>query len=103
MTSPPSASTAVRRMKSSGPVPPFDLNRLNTLGSLFVTRPSLAHYTKDRPELERRAGAVLSAVAAGELEVRVGARFPLREAAQAHRDLQGRATTGKVLLIPPSV
>jgi NADPH2:quinone reductase len=86
--------------QSSGPVPPFDLGRLNALGSLFVTRPSLAHYTADRAELELRAGAVLGAVAAGELHVRVGARFPLAEAAEAHRALEGRRTTGKVLLLP---
>jgi len=86
--------------QSSGPVPPFDLQRLNLGGSLFVTRPSLTHYTADRAELELRAGAVLDAVAAGRLRVRVGARFPLAEAAAAHRALEGRATTGKVLLLP---
>jgi NADPH2:quinone reductase len=86
--------------QSSGPVPPFDLNRLNTLGSIFVTRPSLAHYSADRAELEERAGAVLDAVAGGELHVRIGAEFPLAEAAEAHRALEGRVTTGKVLLIP---
>jgi NADPH2:quinone reductase len=86
--------------QSSGPVPPFDLRRLNDHGSLFVTRPSLAHYTADRAELELRADAVLGAVAAGELHVRVGARFPLAEAAEAHRALEGRRTTGKVLLLP---
>jgi NADPH2:quinone reductase len=86
--------------QSSGPVPPFELGRLNALGSLFVTRPSLAHYTADRAELELRAGAVLGAVAAGRLAVRIGARFPLAEAAEAQRALEGRGTTGKVLLIP---
>jgi len=86
--------------QSSGPVPPFDLGRLNALGSLFVTRPSLAHYTADRAELELRAGAVLDAVGAGRLAVRIGARFPLAEAAAAHRALEGRRTTGKVLLVP---
>ncbi len=86
--------------QSSGPVPPFDLRRLNDLGSLFVTRPSLAHYTQDRAELELRAGEVLEAIAAGRLRVRIGARFPLREAAAAHRALEGRQTTGKVLLLP---
>jgi NADPH2:quinone reductase len=86
--------------QSSGPVPPFDLGRLNALGSLFVTRPSLAHYTATRAELEERAGAVLGAVAEGALRVRIGARFPLAEAAAAHRALEGRATTGKVLLLP---
>jgi NADPH2:quinone reductase len=86
--------------QSSGPVPPLDLQRLNQLGSLFVTRPTLAHYTRDRAELELRAGAVLDAVAAGRLRVRIGARFPLAEAAAAHRALEGRRTTGKVLLVP---
>ncbi len=84
--------------QSSGPVPAFDLNRLNGLGSLFVTRPSLAHYTRTRQELELRAGAVFEAIAAGRLRIRIGAEFPLAEAAQAHRALEGRATTGKVLL-----
>jgi NADPH2:quinone reductase len=86
--------------QSSGPVPPFDLARLGALGSLFVTRPSLAHYTADRAELELRAGAVLDAVAAGRLRLRIGARFALRDAAEAHRALEGRQTTGKVLLSP---
>ncbi len=86
--------------QSSGPVPPFDLRRLNDLGSLFVTRPSLAHYTQDRAELELRAGEVLEAIAAGRLQVRIGARFPLADAASAHRALEGRQTTGKVLLVP---
>ena len=86
--------------QSSGPVPPFDLQRLNTGGSLVVTRPSLAHFVATRQELELRAGAVLGAVADGSLRVRIGARFPLAEAAAAHRALEGRATTGKLLLIP---
>ncbi len=86
--------------QSSGVVPAFDLNRLNPLGSLFVTRPSLVHYTATRAELEQRAGHVLGAVADGTLDVRIGARFPLAQAAEAHRVLEGRATSGKVLLIP---
>ena len=86
--------------QSSGPVPTFDLQELNRLGSLFITRPSLAHYTRDRAELEQRAGAVLGAVARAELEVRIGAEFPLADAADAHRALEGRRTTGKVLLRP---
>jgi NADPH2:quinone reductase len=85
---------------SSGKVPPFDLSRLNALGSQFVTRPSLAHYTQDRSELEWRAGEVLSRVADGRLRLRIGARYPLARAADAHRALEGRATTGKVLLAP---
>lgn len=86
--------------QSSGPVPAFDLGRLNAMGSLFVTRPSLAHYTADRAELELRAGAVFAAIAARQLQVRIGAEFPLARAADAHRALEGRATTGKVLLRP---
>jgi NADPH2:quinone reductase len=86
--------------QSSGPVPPFDLGRLNGLGSLFVTRPSLAHYARDREELTLRAGEVLSAVGRGELDIRIGAEFALERAADAHRALEGRETTGKVLLIP---
>ncbi len=84
--------------QSSGPVPPFDLGRLNAAGSLFVTRPSLAHYTADRTELEMRAGAVLGAIEKGELHIRIGGEFPLEHAADAHRALEGRKTTGKVLL-----
>jgi NADPH2:quinone reductase len=86
--------------QSSGPVPPFELRTLNDLGSLFLTRPSLAHYTQDRAELELRAGEVLGAIAQGKLDVRIGARFALADAAAAHRALEGRATTGKVVLIP---
>jgi len=88
--------------QSSGVVPPFDLNRLNAMGSLFVTRPSLAHYTASRAELEERAFAVLGAVASGDLEVRIGAEFPLHQARDAHDALEGRRTTGKVLLLPRS-
>ncbi|MDP6979192.1 MAG: quinone oxidoreductase, partial [Myxococcota bacterium] len=86
--------------QSSGAVPPFDLQRLNASGSLFVTRPSLAHYTATRDELEWRAGDVLGDVARGDLDIRIGARFPLAQAAGAHEALEGRRTTGKVLLIP---
>jgi NADPH:quinone reductase len=86
--------------QSSGPVPPFELRTLNDLGSLFITRPSLAHYTAERAELELRAGEVLGAIAARKLDVRIGARFALADAAAAHRALEGRATTGKVVLTP---
>jgi NADPH:quinone reductase len=85
---------------SSGPVPPFDLAALAPKGSLFVTRPTLAHYTASREELELRSGDVLSAVATGELKLRIEHVYPLRDAQQAHRDLEGRKTTGKLLLIP---
>nr|WP_246576980.1 quinone oxidoreductase [Actinospica durhamensis] len=85
---------------ASGQVPPFDVQRLNRGGSLFLTRPTLAHYIETREELLWRSGEILSAVAAGELTVNVGARFPLSGAAAAHTALSGRATTGKVLLVP---
>jgi NADPH2:quinone reductase len=85
---------------SSGPVPPFDLQRLNPAGSLFVTRPTLAHYTADRDELLGRAGDVLSAVADGSLRLAVGGRYALEDVQQAYRDLEGRASTGKLLLVP---
>ena len=84
---------------SSGAVPPFDPIRLMA-GSLYVTRPTLKDYVRTRSELERRAADVFGWVARGELQVRIGARYPLSEAAQAHRDLAGRKTTGKVLLTP---
>ena len=85
---------------SSGPVPPLDPQRLNAAGSLYLTRPTLAHYVATREELTWRAGELFDAVEAGTLDVRVGARFDLAAAADAHRALEGRATTGKVLLIP---
>jgi NADPH2:quinone reductase len=85
---------------SSGPVPPFDLIGLSTKGSLFITRPTLKHYTLTRDELLTRAGAVLDAVAAGTLKVRMKHTYPLSEARQAHIELESRKTTGKLLLIP---
>lgn len=85
---------------SSGPVPPFELNTLAGKGSLYVTRPSLASYTATREELESRSGAVLEMVTSGKLNVRIGATYPLAEAKAAHDALEGRQTTGKVLLIP---
>jgi NADPH2:quinone reductase len=86
--------------QSSGKVPPFDLAGLADHGSLFITRPSLAHYNSTREELEARAAFVLDRVADGRLHVRIGARHPLAEAANAHSALEGRLTTGKVLLLP---
>ena len=86
--------------QSSGPVEPFDPQILNQRGSLFLTRPTLAHYTASREELVRRASDVLGWVADGTLKVRIGAEFPLARAADAHEALEGRKTTGKVLLIP---
>lgn len=85
---------------SSGPVPPLDLQVLNAKGALFVTRPSLGHYTRDRAELEGRAAELLGWVADGSLDVRIGGRYGLDEARQAHEDLQGRRTTGKLLIVP---
>lgn len=85
---------------SSGAVPPFDLIKLSQKGSLFITRPTLAHYTVTREELEWRANDVLMAIARGELKLRIHKVYPLAEAAQAHRDLEGRKTTGKLLLKP---
>jgi NADPH:quinone reductase len=86
--------------QSSGPVPPFDLGRLSRLGSLSITRPTLAHFVATREELIRRADDVLGWVAGGTLSVHIGGRYPLAEAATAHADLQSRRTTGKLLLIP---
>jgi len=85
---------------SSGAVPPFDLVKLSTMGSLYITRPTLKDYIATRKDLEWRAGDVLQWVAEGKLKLRIEHTYPLREAAQAHRDLEGRKTTGKVLLIP---
>lgn len=86
--------------QSSGPVSSFDPQILNQKGSLYLTRPSLAHYTATREELLQRAADVLGAIARGELTISIGATYPLAEAAEAHRALAGRATTGKVLLVP---
>ena len=85
---------------ASGPVPAFDLQRLNAGGSLFVTRPSLGHYLLTRQEFEWRAGDIFRWIADGELRIDIGATFPLSQAAAAHEALEGRKTTGKVLLIP---
>jgi len=86
--------------QSSGPVDPFDPQILSQRGSLYLTRPTLAHYTATRGELLERAGEVLGDVADGSLVVRIGAEFPLDRAADAHRALEGRRTTGKVLILP---
>ncbi|MGH2399287.1 MAG: quinone oxidoreductase family protein [bacterium] len=87
--------------QSSGPVAPIDLRVLNAKGSLFVTRPSLHHYTHTRRELLDRAGDVLSWIKEGSLKIRIDRRFPLAEASAAHARLQGREALGKVLLLPP--
>ncbi|MFJ6158000.1 quinone oxidoreductase family protein [Pseudarthrobacter sp. NPDC092184] len=85
---------------ASGPVPPVDPQRLNAGGSLFLTRPTMGHYLRDAAERRWRSGEVFAAAANGSLKVRIGARYPLVQAAQAHRDLEGRRTTGKVILVP---
>jgi NADPH2:quinone reductase len=85
---------------ASGAVPPFDPIKLSQKGSLFLTRPSLMHYVATREELERRAGDVLGWIAAGKLKLRIEHKYKLADAQQAHRDLEGRKTTGKLLLIP---
>lgn len=86
--------------QSSGVVPPIDPNILQHKGSLFLTRPTLGHYTATREELLFRAGAVFDAIADGSLKLQIAQSYPLAEAAQAQRDLAGRATAGKLLLIP---
>lgn len=85
---------------SSGAVPPFDPMQLSAKGSLFLTRPTLAHYTLNRNELLSRATDLLQWVAEGTLQLRIEHVYTLQDAAQAHRDLEGRATTGKLLLLP---
>jgi NADPH2:quinone reductase len=85
---------------ASGPVPPFAPLLLSQRGSLFFTRPTLAHYVATPAELHRRAADLFAWIAEGSLKVRIGATFPLAQAAEAHRAIEGRATTGKVLLVP---
>ncbi len=85
---------------ASGQVPPVDPQRLNSGGSLFLTRPTMAHYIADTEELRWRAGEVFDWIAKGELDVRIGGTYPLADAARAQADLAGRRTTGKLLLLP---
>ena len=85
---------------SSGAVPPFDPLILTQKGSLFLTRPSLGHYVITPDELQKRASAVFGLISAGKLKLRVEHIYPLKDAQQAHGDLEGRKTTGKLLLIP---
>ena len=99
------ASLALRGMGvlfggASGQVPPFDLQRLNGLGGLYVTRPSLGHYTTTREELLWRGGDILGAVADGGLRIDIGGRYPLADASRAYDDLESRRSTGKLLLLP---
>ncbi len=85
---------------ASGPAPDFAPLLLSQKGSLFVTRPTLAHYTADRQELQWRAGDVLRWISEGKLKLHIHKKYPLRDAAEAHRDLEGRKTTGKLILVP---
>src|SRR5664279_3677888 len=85
---------------ASGAVPPFDVQRLNAGGSLYLTRPALKDYVADLDELQWRAAEVLGWIDDGSLQVRSGATYPLANAARAHADLAGRRTTGKLLLLP---
>ena len=98
-------SLAIRGMMvlfgaASGPVPEFDLQRLNSGGSLFITRPTLWNYLLTAEERNWRWSELTEAVISGKLNVRIGGTYPLAEAAQAHDDLAGRKTTGKLLLLP---
>lgn len=83
---------------SSGPVPPFDPQRLNAGGSLFLTRPTLVHYVSDRAELDWRAGELFTGITTGSLKVRIGGTYRLEDVARAHEDLAARRTTGKLVL-----
>jgi NADPH:quinone reductase len=85
---------------SSGAVPPFDLIQLSQKGSLYVTRPTLVNYIATREELVARSSAVFGMIAVGKLKLRIEHKYPLAQAEQAHRDLEGRKTTGKILLVP---
>jgi NADPH2:quinone reductase len=85
---------------ASGVVPPLDLFRLNRMGSLYVTSAGLADYTHDRAELLERAEDLFNAVASGAVRIEVKQRYPLAEAARAHRDLEARRTTGSSILLP---
>jgi NADPH2:quinone reductase len=85
---------------ASGPVPPVDPQRLNAAGSVFLTRPTLAHHTRTADEFGWRAGELLDAISKGTIEITVSNRYPLADAADAHRDLEGRKTVGSVVLVP---
>jgi NADPH2:quinone reductase len=86
--------------QSSGPVPPFDTAVLNAKGSLFLARPSLTHHVANHADVLRRAGELFRWIEGGRLKVHIGETFPLERAAEAHRLLASRATTGKLLLVP---
>jgi NADPH2:quinone reductase len=100
-------SLAVRGMlvvfgQASGQVPPVDIQRLNTAGSVTLTRPTLVHFTRTPEEIDRRASMLIEGIKSGWLNFRIGATYPLARAADAHRDLEGRKTTGKLILLPQS-
>ena len=86
--------------QSSGAVPPFELNTLNAKGSLYVTRPSLGHYVATREELEWRAKDILGWIVDGKLKLRIEKTYPLKDVSEAHRALESRKTSGKVLIVP---
>jgi NADPH:quinone reductase len=85
---------------ASGPVPPFDPQRLNYAGSVYLTRPSLAHFIRTGEEFSGRAAELFDVIGSGAVTVEVGGRYPLSEAARAHQDLQGRKTAGSIVLLP---
>lgn len=85
---------------ASGPVPPVDPQRLNAAGSVYLTRPTLAHFTRTPDEFSWRAGELLSAIADGSIVITVGGHYALESATDAHRDLQARRTTGSIVLLP---
>jgi NADPH2:quinone reductase len=85
---------------SSGPVPPSDPQRLNAAGSVYLTRPSRMHFIRTREEFAWRTSELLDGIAVGKFTITVSAHYPLADAADAHRDLQGRKTTGSVVLTP---
>jgi len=85
---------------ASGPVPPVPLLELMRRGSLYVTRPTLAHYTATKGDLQRAARELFAVISSGAVKIHIGQRYPLKDAAQAHRDLEGRRTTGSTVLLP---
>jgi NADPH2:quinone reductase len=85
---------------ASGPVPPFDLLLLSQKGSLFVTRPTIMHYTAKRADLEALGAELFEVVVSGKVRIEVNQTYPLKDAAQAHRDLEARKTTGSTVLLP---
>ena len=85
---------------ASGPVPPFNIGTLGEKGSLFLTRPMLLHYTASREDLVKAARELFAVVKSGKVKISINQTYPLKEAAQAHRDLEARRTTGSTVLLP---